>query len=302
MKPQVKRKLSTRAKFCETCGQVRLDGPRHKFTFPSHVLRRLTPEWKDKFCLEEDQSGSYRLDFGKHKKRSVQWLQKEVPSYIAWIVRERIYAQRPKLKQPLISEGLFPESLLNVEDEKERCKRALEVIQSWRAPEDDVSDSKHIVPTTVASEEAPLVAVTDLAKTGKQTEKKKRHQKYMHPSSQQTVAYAQKQRNALVELHRLSALDFAKAMREYGLFEDLIGQPCQKPECSTAKGFGAEGGSVLGGLSASSTGRIPGSDITLKDCCYRCLKCREGVPVTLGNVYFLPELEEVTVQRILSEN
>ena len=205
-----------------------------------------------------------------------------------------MYAQRPQLKQALISEGLFPESLLNIEDEKERCKRALEVIQSWQAPEDDVSDSKQIVPTTVASEEAPLVAVTEAAKSGKQTEKKKRHQKYMHPS-QQTVAYAQKQRNALVErkhagqeLHRLSALDFAKAMREYGLFEDLTGQPCQKPECSTAKGFGAEGGSVLGGLSASYAGRIPGSDITLKDCCYRCLKCRERVPVTLGNVYFPP--------------
>jgi len=32
VEPQVKRKLSTRAKFCESCGQVRLDGPRHKFT------------------------------------------------------------------------------------------------------------------------------------------------------------------------------------------------------------------------------------------------------------------------------
>ena len=175
---------------------------------------------------------------------------------------------------------------------KKRGARALEVIQSWRAPEDDVSDSKHIVPTTVASEEAPLVAVTDLAKSGKQTEKKKRHQKYMHPSSQQTVAYAQKQRNALVErkhggqeLHRLSALDFAKAMREYGLFEDLTGQPCQKPECSTAKGFGAEGGSVLDWKIAATGAWNAGKE-----------------PVTLGNVYFLPELEEVTVQRILSEN
>ena len=45
---------------------------------------------------------------------------------------------------------------------------------------------------------------------------------------------------------------------------------------------------MLGSLSASSAGRVPGSDITLKDCCYRCLKRRDRVAVTHGSVYFLP--------------
>jgi hypothetical protein len=91
-------------------------------------------------------------------------------------------------------------------------------------------------------------AVSDVLKAGKQTEKKRIHLKYMHPS-QQTVAYAQKQRHALVErkhsgqeLVRLSAQDFTKVTREHGLFEDLTGKPCQKPDCSTvSSGFGAEG-------------------------------------------------------------
>ena len=293
-----KRKLSNRAKFCETCGQIRQDGPRHKFSFPKHVLRPLTPEEKEEFPHQEEDAGAYRLDLGKHKMKSLSWLQEKVPSCIAWLVRERVYDLRPKLKDALISEGLFPESLLNLQDEKERCKIALEVIQSWHASQDDKDVNKQFDPavrSTVEGAPQNADAVSDVLKTGKQTEKKRIHLKYMHPS-QQTVAYAQKQRHALVErkhsgqeLVRLSALDFTKVMLEHGLFEDLTGKPCQKPDCSTvSSGFGAEGGSVLGSLSASSAGQIPGSDITLKDCCYRCLKCRDRVAVTHGTVYFPP--------------
>jgi hypothetical protein len=48
----------------------------------------------------------------------LSWLQEKVPSCIAWLVRERVYDLRPKLKDALISEGLFPESLLNLQDGK----------------------------------------------------------------------------------------------------------------------------------------------------------------------------------------
>ena len=291
-----KRKLSVRAKFCVTCGQIRQDGPRHRFDFPNHVLRPLTIEEKNQFLHEEEQAGPYRLDFGKHKKKSLAWLQKNVPSYIAWLVRERVYDQRPQLKEALLSEGLFPVSLLNLEDEKERCKKALQIIESWPASQSDQADGEQILPVDAsAAEISPLVPVSTALKAGKQTDKKKRHLKYTHPE-QQTAAYAAKKRHALVErkhrgqeLHRLSAFEFTKVMREYGLFEDLTGQPCQKPGCSDVnRGFGANNGSVLGGLGASAAGRVPGSDITLRDCCYRCLKCRERVSVTEGNVYFPP--------------
>ena len=145
-------------------------------------------------------------------------------------------------------------------------------------------------------------------RSGKQTEKKERHLKYMHPS-QQTSEHSQKQGQTLVErkhygqdLHRLSALDFAKEMREYGLFENLTGQACPNQQCSSSQksGFGAGGGSVLGGLSASSNGKIPGSDITLKDCSYRCMNCRQRFSVTHNNIYFPLLREEAMVQRDLS--
>lgn len=113
-----KRKLSNQAKFCETCGQIRQEGPRHKFSFRKHVLRPLTPEETEEFPYQEKDAGAYRRDFGKHTKKSLSWLQEKVPSCIAWLVRERVYDLRPKLKDALISEGLFPESLLNLQDGK----------------------------------------------------------------------------------------------------------------------------------------------------------------------------------------
>ena len=39
---------SNRARWCQTCGEVRKDGPRHWFDHPTHVTRALTSEEKTK--------------------------------------------------------------------------------------------------------------------------------------------------------------------------------------------------------------------------------------------------------------
>ena len=38
------RPLASRARWCQTCGQVRKAGPRHQFDQPTHVMRALTSE------------------------------------------------------------------------------------------------------------------------------------------------------------------------------------------------------------------------------------------------------------------
>lgn len=297
------KKVGLRAKWCETCNQLKRDGPRHKFDFPTHTLRPLVAAEREAYAEELSQDPTqYKLNFGKHKKKSLVWVRTHAPSYLAWMVRERVYDKRPQLKEALVSQNFFPASLLNIEDEKERCKRALSVIDSWQSGDKDKETAmampsesdvdKKVVPCSPevlpAEEQGPLP---------KKSEKKQRHLKYMHPD-QQTEAYANRTRLSLVErkhsgqqLHRMSALQFAQVMVEYGLLEDLTGLPCPFEDCSDKKqqkGYGFGSGSVLGGLSASSVGKSPGSEITLKDCCYRCLRCRRRVAVTANNVVFPP--------------
>ena len=109
-------------------------GPRHKFDFPSHTLRPLVAAEREAYAEELSQDPTqHKLDFGKHKKKSLVWIRTHAPSYLAWMVRERVYDKRPQLKEALVSQNFFPASLLNIEDEKERCKRALSVIDFWQS-------------------------------------------------------------------------------------------------------------------------------------------------------------------------
>ena len=294
------KKVGLRAKWCETCNQLKRDGPRHKFDFPSHTLRPLVAAEREAYAEELSQDHEYKLDFGKHKKKSLVWIRTHAPSYIAWMVRERVYDKRPQLKEALVSQGFFPDSLLNIVDEKERCTRALSVIDSWQSDKKDEPTEKAVpsdVDKTLVEDTSEVVPAEEKETKKKNSEKKQRHLKYMHPD-QQTEAYANRTRLSLVErkhtgqqLHRMSALQFAQVMVEYGLLEDLTGVPCPYEDCSDKKqqkGYGSGGGSVLGGLSASSLGKSPGYEITLKDCCYRCLRCRRRVGVTANNVVFPP--------------
>ena len=178
-----------------------------------------------------------------------------------------------------------------------------EVIDSWQSGDKDketamAMPSESDVDKKVVPCSPEVLPAEEQGPPPKKSEKKQRHLKYMRPD-QQTEAYANRTRLSLVErkhsgqqLHRMSALQFAQVMVEYGLLEDLTGLPCPFEDCSDKKqqkGYGFGSGSVLGGLSASSVGKSPGSEITLKDCCYRCLRCRRRrVAVTANNVVFPP--------------
>lgn len=84
-----KRPLGDRARYCETCKQVRKDGPRHKFDNPSHKLRKLTPEEKAQFP-SPPQTGEYVFNFGKRKKKTLAWVKERHPSYFPRLIRESL--------------------------------------------------------------------------------------------------------------------------------------------------------------------------------------------------------------------
>lgn len=136
--------------------------------------------------------------------------------------------------------------------------------------------------------------MTDVLKRGADKRKEKATFEIIHAPIAADSGVCEQQRYALVEskragqeLRRLSALDFAKAMREYGIFEDFSGKLFQKPECSTAKGFGIEGGLFWSVSMHRPRGEFQGLISAVKDWrCYRCLKCRDRVLATLANVYF----------------
>lgn len=284
--------LGNRAKFCETCQQIKRDGPRHHFDFPDHVLRPLTSQERQGYAADPEVSGQYIFDFGRHKKKSLTWVKTHAPSYIAWMVRERVYDKKENLKNALVAQDMFPVSLLNESDEKQRCRRALEIIDSWKESE---PKEQQLAEHSKANDEAMAEshAIVPASQQKNVTEKKRRHLKYMNPS-QQTEEYATKVRATLVErkhygqaLQRMSAVEFVQAMQAYGLMEDLTGKPCPYSGCGDTKQHGF-GGRILGGLCSSSKGKSPGSDISLKDCCYRCQHCRRRVPVTHQNRLFPP--------------
>ena len=210
------KKVGSRAKWCETCNQLKRDGPRHKFDFPSHTLRPLVAAEREAYAEELSQDHEYKLDFGKHKKKSSVWIRTHAPSYIAWMVRERVYDKRPQLKEALVSKGFFPDSLLNIVDDKERCTRALSVIDSWQSgtgtkDEPTVKAVPSDVDKTLVEDTSEVVPAEEKETKKKNSEKKQRHLKYMHPD-QQTEAYANRTRPSLVErkhtgqqLHRMFA-------------------------------------------------------------------------------------------------
>lgn len=104
-------------------------GPRHHVDFPDDVLRPLTKEDRPAYALGTEASADYIFDFGKHQKNSLTWVQTHSSFYIAWMVRERVYDTKENLKNAaaVVSQDLFPVSLLNESDEKQCCRRALEI-------------------------------------------------------------------------------------------------------------------------------------------------------------------------------
>ena len=59
------KKVGLRAKWCETCNQLKRDGPRHKFDFPSHALRPLVAAEREAYAEELSQDHEYKLDLDK---------------------------------------------------------------------------------------------------------------------------------------------------------------------------------------------------------------------------------------------
>ena len=222
------RPLGQRARYCETCQKIKQDGPRHKFDNKTHILRKLTQEEREQFPARCS-SGEYRLTFGKYQKKSLSWVKEHHPSYLAWIMREKVYDQRADLKEALLQAELFPRSLLDESDSKVREAQAQDIVDSWsEAP----AESR----VRAVENEAPgpdLAEVEESTSPGPQrrkplTEKARAkevaHLKYMAPHQREEMYSNKPMRSALVErehstldLMRMSPLQFTETMIAYGL-------------------------------------------------------------------------------------
>ena len=294
--PKPERPLGNRARWCETCGQVRKDGPRHRFDHPTHVMRSLTSEERKQFPETENtgDAGEYVFDFGKFKKKSISWVQKHHPSYFAWLVRERVYDKRPNLQEALLKNGLFPATLLEEADSKLRDEQAKRIVDSWDETE-EFAVVGPVVPPSAG--DSPDIADGSKGKgkrkelTPKQRAKQVAHLKYMAPQQREEDYKLKPKRAALLDrahstmdLMRMSPLDFTQTMVAYGLFEDLEGQACRKGTSCQFRGWNQE--SQLGKLCASDIGKQSGQPFGVNAVYYRCRRCRDRSSVVTRNIYF----------------
>ena len=86
-----------RARFCLTCRKVVQDGPRHTHTM-RHEYRKLTPEESSALLLTKQAALSegqadYVFTFGKHYRRTLQYVLDHAPSYIVWAIREKVHCK-----------------------------------------------------------------------------------------------------------------------------------------------------------------------------------------------------------------
>eukprot|EP00438_Fugacium_kawagutii_P032704 Skav204478 [mRNA] locus=scaffold5533:162641:166985:- [translate_table: standard] len=273
-----KRPLGDRARYCETCKQVRKDGPRHKFDNPSHKLRKLTPAERAEFP-SPPQHGEYVFTFGKHKKKTLAWVKEHHPSYFPWLIREKVYHNRADLKEALLKAELFPASLLEEEDDDARDAQAKDIVDSWEQAADVPGESLVQRPAELVAEDAVVEADGPSPKTGKTLTakakaKKIAHLKYM-PEHQREQGYKEKPaRSALLsrthsalELMRMPPVEFSQVMQAYGVFENLEGTACKSGDSCAFTGW--KNNSQLGKLSASEAGKTVGSPLTTQTVYYR---------------------------------
>ena len=265
---------------------LKRDGPRHKFEHKDHEMRKLTEDEMNRELMKgaPTTSGEYVFDFGKHKKKSLSWVQAHAPSYITWLLRDYVYEQ-PKhahLKKALRVAGLLD---------------AASSVSSNVAPPVPVADGQQrsdaALPVAVA-DAVPPVAMAVAACPHKAAEVA--HRKYM-AKHQRTDQYMQRPAKracapvarGLLELQRMSSVGLTLNMRDDGILEDLQGRPC--PYCQEGGrrvwGKATKNQSpTIGKLTWSNAAEVPGSNITRENVCHRCICCRARIPVTYGNALF----------------
>ena len=290
-KRKSKQGLSNRARFCQTCDCLKKDGPRHKHDFPDHILVPLTAEQKGEQDAGEKQDDEAPFfTFGKYKHKSFSWVKAHHPSYFMWLFQERfsLFRKYTWLSNALVTAGIFPESLLKEETAGDR--KAREIIDSWHHETGRASPAERNVESVAEN----VVEVTVPSPKKPESERKKQRAITLFksiPPEQRDDAYVSKAaRRALVpqsrsglHLKRSSPVSLTLAMLEDGVFEDLRGRPCQADTC---KQWGTSEDSVLGRLSSTADGRVPGNNITSKAVSYRCLRCRSRHSVTTFNPLF----------------
>lgn len=146
--PESAKKRLQRHRYCLTCATIKADGPTHKKS-TGHEYRLLTAEekqqqverWlkkqssapsevrKDTQARLQEQKAQWAssqashsggepfvFGFGKHKKKSLEWVLQHDPGYVPWCIVSKLHeSQCPRLKDALQESGLWEQALKDAE-------------------------------------------------------------------------------------------------------------------------------------------------------------------------------------------
>ena len=153
--PRPLKNLLGRARFCNVCQVVKHDGPGHKAR-SGHIYRTLTEDeeselivhynstaFSDKTLsrekLQEQRKAQqstwepsqprgkpdvYRLDFGKHKGKTLETVAAADAGYLAWCVASRLHETRASFKNALVEAGQLGRLLEEAEELKSSKKKS----------------------------------------------------------------------------------------------------------------------------------------------------------------------------------
>ena len=141
--PKPLAQLLLRARFCERCQDTKHDGPGHR-SRSGHPYRALTPEERDKLAKEwracpdpstrkqqvrerlqtqraawakaspaSDAARVYRLDFGKHKRKTIAEVMSSDAGYLPWCIKSKMHEARECFMRAVLEAGLLDAEALD---------------------------------------------------------------------------------------------------------------------------------------------------------------------------------------------